>query len=162
MRSDLGGGSIAALVSGLNAPSGVTIDGSHVYWTDLGTFNPLTGASNGDGKIMEANLEPRRDHPRLQPGQPYSVAVNCQPYLLDRQHVQRAHARRHDHGVRTDGTGAITLVSGLDCPDGVAVDSSHLYWSDGADGAVTADGLDGSSPNVVISGQFNVDAVAAG
>ena len=60
-----------------------------------------------------------------------------------------------------DGTGAITLVSGLDCPDGVAVDSSHLYWSDGADGTITAAGLDGSSPNVVISGEFNVDAVAA-
>ena len=162
MRADLGGGNITTLVSGLNAPYGVTIDSGHIYWTDLGTFNPLSGATNSDGKIMEANLD-GTGVTTLASSQasPTGIAVNASHiYWADACSGTTLGGTIMESNL--DGTAVTTLVSGLDCPTGVAVDSSHLYWSDGADGTITAAGLDGSSPNVVISGQFNVDAVAAG
>jgi hypothetical protein len=161
MRSDLAGGNVTILVSGLNAPYGVTIDGSHMFWTDLGTFTGF-GASNGDGKVMEANLD-GTGVTTLASSQPTpaAIAVNASHiYWADSCSATALGGTIMESNL--DGTGATTLVSGLDCPTGVAVDSSHLYWSDGADGTITAAGLDGSSPNVVISGQFNLGAVAAG
>ena len=48
-----------------------------------------------------------------------------------------------------DGTGVTTLVPGQDQPEGVAVDSSHIYWSDTS---IFAANLDGASPHTLITG----------
>jgi hypothetical protein len=50
-----------------------------------------------------------------------------------------------------DGTGVTTLVSNLTEPGGVAVDSSHIYWTD-ANGINEAN-LDGSNPQLLVSAQ---------
>ena len=51
--------------------------------------------------------------------------------------------------MKYDGTGVTTLVPSQDQPIGVAVDSSHLYWSDTD---IFAAGLDGTNPHSLITG----------
>ncbi len=59
-----------------------------------------------------------------------------------------------------NGTGVTTLVTGLDHPEGVAVDGSHIYW---VDTDIFAANLDGTSPHSLISGlNFGFNGVAVG
>jgi hypothetical protein len=45
------------------------------------------------------------------------------------------------------------VATGLDDPGGVAVDSSHLYWADDNDGAISAANLDGSNRHIIVTGR---------
>ena len=63
-----------------------------------------------------------------------------------------------------DGTSPHAIATGQDDPAGVAVDSSHLYWTSVDDNAVIEAGLDGSNPRTIVINQdapFGV-AVSAG
>jgi DNA-binding beta-propeller fold protein YncE len=59
-----------------------------------------------------------------------------------------------------DGTGVTTLVSGQSGPFGVAVDSSHLYWTNQGNGTVAEASLDGTGVTTLVSGQNGPAGVA--
>lgn len=61
-----------------------------------------------------------------------------------------------------DGSNPQVIESGQGGPDGVAVDSSHLYWADAGAGTVMEANLDGSSLRVIESGQSQPFGVAMG
>jgi serine protease len=48
-----------------------------------------------------------------------------------------------------------TLVTGQSNPDGVAVDSSHIYWANAGDGTIHEANLDGTSPQTLVTGNIN-------
>jgi Low-density lipoprotein receptor repeat class B len=52
-----------------------------------------------------------------------------------------------------DGTGVTTLVSGKEgnAPFGIAVDGSHVYWTDFNSGTINEANLDGSNPQIVVN-----------
>jgi hypothetical protein len=60
----------------------------------------------------------------------------------------------------TDGSSPQTLITGLPVPEGVAVDSSHIYWANFDDGTINEANLDGSNPQALITGQNFPDSVA--
>jgi hypothetical protein len=52
-----------------------------------------------------------------------------------------------------DGTSPHAIVTGQNGPEGIAVNSSNLYWADAADGTIWEANLDGSSPHIILTSQ---------
>ena len=70
---------------------------------------------------------------------------------LDVDHIYWAGASQTISSANLDGSDPQTLVSGQNGPIGVAVDGSHLYWTNQNDGSVWEANRDGSSPHVISS-----------
>ena len=52
-----------------------------------------------------------------------------------------------------DGSNPQHIITGLHAPLGVAVTSSHLYWTVSRDGTIGEANLDGTSSHTIISGR---------
>ncbi len=52
-----------------------------------------------------------------------------------------------------DGTSPHAIVTGQVDPEGLAANSSHLYWADGAAGTIWEANLDGTSPHIIVTSQ---------
>jgi hypothetical protein len=63
-----------------------------------------------------------------------------------------------------DGTNPQAIVTDQDHPHGVAVDASHLYWTNAAEGDSTINwaSLNGASPHTIVHGQDSAFGVAVG
>jgi hypothetical protein len=61
-----------------------------------------------------------------------------------------------------DGTNPQTIATGQSGPSGMAVDSSHLYWTNQRDGTIVEAGLDGTNPQTIATGQSIPFGVAVG
>ncbi len=70
---------------------------------------------------------------------------------LDLDHIYWAGTSQTISSANLDGSDPQTLVSGQNGPIGVAVDASHLYWTNQNDGSIWAANRDGTSPHVISS-----------
>jgi virginiamycin B lyase len=61
-----------------------------------------------------------------------------------------------------DGALPQQIVHNQKVPQGVAVDASHLYWTNYGDNTIWRANLDGTDPQRIISGQNNPVAIAVG
>jgi DNA-binding beta-propeller fold protein YncE len=63
-----------------------------------------------------------------------------------------------------DGTNPQAVVTRQDFPHGVAVDATHLYWTNAAedDSTINRANLDGTSPRPIVPGQDSASGVAVG
>ena len=52
-----------------------------------------------------------------------------------------------------DGSSPHAIVTSSTDPEGVAVDTSHLYWADGAAGTINEASLDGTGPHSIVTGR---------
>ena len=68
---------------------------------------------------------------------------------LDLDHIYWAGTSQTISSANLDGSDPQTLVSGQNGPIGVAVDASHLYWTNQNDGSIWAANRDGTSPHVI-------------
>ncbi|HEX6488709.1 MAG TPA: DUF5050 domain-containing protein [Candidatus Dormibacteraeota bacterium] len=176
VEANLDGSNPATIVTGQNAPQGVAVNASHMYWANddgsiveanLDGSNPATivpqssfapaglaldgshlyWADFNSGTIVEANLD--GSNPTvIASGQNSPVGV-----AVDSTHLYWANVG--DGTIveaSLDGTNPTTIVSGLDGPAGLALDSSHLYWADLVDGTIVEANLDGSNPTVIATG----------
>jgi hypothetical protein len=68
---------------------------------------------------------------------------------LNVDHIYWAGASQTISSANLDGSDPQTLVSGQNGPIGVAVDASHLYWTNQNDGSIWSANRDGTSPHVI-------------
>ena len=68
---------------------------------------------------------------------------------LNLDHIYWAGTSQTISSANLDGSDPQTLVSGQNGPIGVAVDASHLYWTNQTDGSIWAADRDGTSPHVI-------------
>jgi hypothetical protein len=61
-----------------------------------------------------------------------------------------------------DGSSSQAIVTGQHNPEGVAVNASHLYWTDSGDGTIWEANLDGTNPQAVVTGQLLPYGMAVG
>jgi hypothetical protein len=59
-----------------------------------------------------------------------------------------------------DGSSPQAIVTGQHDPAGVAVNASHVYWTDSGDGTVWEANLDGTNPQAIVTGQISPAGVA--
>jgi hypothetical protein len=52
-----------------------------------------------------------------------------------------------------DGSSPHAIVTSSTDPEGLAVDSSHLYWADGTVGTINEASLDGTGPHAIVTGR---------
>jgi sugar lactone lactonase YvrE len=60
-----------------------------------------------------------------------------------------------------DGTSSHAIVTGQIGAEGIAVNSSHLYWADTVDGTIREANLNGASPHTIVTGQRGLAGLAA-
>lgn len=118
MQANLDGTGVKTLAAHQQEPTGLAVNGSHIYWAD-----------SNQGTITEASLNDPAGTARVL----ISGQDDPQGMALDSSHIYWA-----DEGAGTireanlDGSRIRTLVRDQRLPIGVAVDTSHIYWTDAA------------------------------
>lgn len=136
-----------AFVSGLARPCGVSVDGSHVYWADIGGMT--IGRANLDGGGVDRNFIS-------------GVSSPCGVAVGD-GHLYWGNFQGGTVGRAPLGGGGVeeSFVEGATGPCGVAVDGSHVYWSNWDGTSIGRANLDGSGvDNEFIGGLHNPCGVA--
>jgi hypothetical protein len=140
----LAGGRQTTLASNQGRPFGVAVDASNIYWT-----NSL------DGTIKTAPLA-GGPATMLFSGQRVPTGLAVQGGIL--------YWANSAGGTINKGSvagGAVTALTTVSEAFGLAVDSTHVYWTDGADpGEVKSIPLTGGQQSVVVSGQNQPYGVA--
>jgi virginiamycin B lyase len=153
-RADLDGTSAdEAFISGLEFPSGLATDGSHVYWADR--LTNLIGRAGLDGSGVQRGFIGGADHP-------CGVAV-------DGGHVYWSNLEGGSIGrANLDGSQVEQdFISGVTRPCGVAVTGSHVYWTSLAEGAFDPGSIGrapiggGPAENDFITGIYEAFSLAA-
>ena len=144
-RANLDGSSgPEALVTGQNDPSGWRSNGSNLYWTDR------QGVA-----VWRANLDGTNPRP--------SSPTRTYPWA-SRSIRLRVLGHRGGHLIwraNLDGTGAEAIVeTGAEVPFGVAVNGTHLYWSEARAGTINRANLDGTGAQAIVSGQASLGLMA--
>ena len=143
MESSLDGADVVTLVSGENEPTALALVGSKLYWTDV--------ASN---RIREFDLGGTTAQTVLDNvgAYPFALAANA-TYLY--WAVTGTNGGSDGTIMRADlsGSNVTTLASGQAHPQGIAVGSNNLYWSNANTASITRASLTGGSATTVVSGQ---------
>lgn len=138
-----------AFIGGLGFPSGIAVDGSHIYWADR--YTDTVGRASLDGTGIDRSFIDGADYP-------CGVAV-------DGSHIYWSNLQANAIGrARLDGSeveqGFITGATG---PCGVAVTSSSVYWTSGPVGAIGRAPIGGgAAENDFIADAGQVFSLAAG
>jgi hypothetical protein len=137
--------------SGLNArftaatlPTGLAVDGSHMYWSSTAGY-----------KVARANLDgSNRTEAFIDAFNRYGVAV-------DGDHIYWAAASSIGRA-NLDGSGVnMQFITGVSFACGVALDDTHIYWGSADSNSIGRANLDGSGVNhSFISGDFGPCGVA--
>ena len=112
------GGAPGVLASGLRTPWRITVDATHVYWTEAETA----------GAVMKVPIEG---------GTPIKLATARRPFgvAVDDSSVYWSTDGYGDPAggsivkVALDGGEPVILVTGLSNPQSLAVDATHVYWT---------------------------------
>jgi hypothetical protein len=118
-------------ITGAQAVSGIAVDGAHIYWSHQGD---TIGRANIDGTTVNADFITRGTDPS-------DLAV-------DAGHIYWTNGTQNniDTGVgraNLDGTGVMNRFIDARPLGGVAVDGTHIYWSN-QNGTVGRANLDGT------------------
>ena len=134
-RATLDGSHRGDLITGLQGAAGIAIDGSYIYWSDA--LADTIGRARLDGTDPQPN---------------FITGLTSTPTGLA---VDGGHIYWAEFGTDTivranlDGTGVQeNFITGANGPYTVAVDSSHVYWTNsnnGAAGTIGRANLDGTA-----------------
>ncbi len=156
-RSNPDGSDAEVVLTGLDAPAGaIALDPEEgkVYWavTEYPYWRPRYGA------LLRANLDGSGMEHVVEQGEVVGFDLD-----LQERKIYWTDARGTIHRANVDGTGVEDLFAPMvRAPYSVAMDleDGRLYWSDVVAGAVQRAGLDGSSPEVVVSGLKSPKGIA--
>ena len=151
-RDDLAGGAIEKPIFIPKHAIGVAVDSQHVYWADprLGTI----GRAELDGENVEAEFIATGSvecEIEEEPGVFEVVAARPRYVAVDSEHVYWTNTGCSNVVGPIDGTGMIgradiegtpasvepEFITGASDPQGIAVNSEHIYWANAGDSAVT-------------------------
>ncbi len=136
-RANLDGtGASQSFITGATNPRGIDVDAAHIYWVNGGT--ETVARANLDGNA--ASVEEEFLH-----GASGDVAASATKIYFSRTSGIDGFIR----WANLDGSGDDTIVTvpGADKPPaGLALDGSHLYWTNPGTGAIGRSNLDGTSP----------------
>jgi hypothetical protein len=146
-RANLDGtGADVNFITGISFPAGgITIDGSHLYWT---SYDPLTRFCDLDEGPPLATRIGRANLDGTGVGENFIGAPAVTGVAVDDTHLWWVYADRFDRGIMRadlDGTGAERIVGGKNSGGcGIAVDDTHVYWTE--EESIGRARLDGSRP----------------
>ena len=156
-RANLNGSNIQDLITGLDSPHGITVDGSggKIYWTDPIAAKILRADINGSNiQDLITGLD-----------RPIGIAVDGSGGKIYWTDVETGKIQR----ANLNGSNIQDLVTGLTSPNGIAVDGSggKMYWTDFVPGNIQRANLDGTNTETLVSdfdyGPFGIALdVAAG
>lgn len=136
-RANLDGSNVEQIVVGLDNPSGIAVDmlRRKVYWTDIGTRRIQRANLDGtqvEDLVMAAVMEPRRIALDIPAGRMYWTEGSPADFMIARADL--------------DGSDVELLVTALDSPSGIAVNTRDdtLYWTDIGTHKIQRAELDGS------------------
>ena len=154
-RANLDGtGTDQTFITGANGPEGVAVDGGHVYWTNAGSNS--IGRANLDGTGVEQNFITGANASNLLAADAshlYWTIIGSQfnPNTIGRADLP-------------DGSNVnLSFIGGsvTGTPEGVAVDSAHVYWTDLLGEQIGRANIDGTGPeNPFIGGAHNPTGIA--
>lgn len=178
------------IVPGLTSPSGIAVDGSHVYWANRGGGSIGRAALDGSGRedsFVSGLREPTDvavddrylywvtfneiGRARLDGTEVEKAFVETIPIgsglALDSNYLYWSNDRAIGRALRADGTKVEPdFITGLDHVGGIAVDSGRLYWMNTPEGmnfsTIGRAGIDGSDVNKswIPTQKFNATGVA--
>jgi hypothetical protein len=140
--ADDDGGDVAQLATGQSYPYRVAADAHYVYWTNEGTLGSADGSvaryehTAATGKVEVLAMQqstPRAIVLDVDPSTGEAVAVYWATFAPA---PGGAIQRRHISG-STPGA-AVTIASGLDYPNGIALDADNVYWSNRGSGTIVS------------------------
>lgn len=153
-RSDLDGGNVETILSGLSQPTGIAVDvnADKIFWT-----------SDGSGKTRCADLDGSnvQDLVRSSIDTPHDIAVGSIEGKTFWTDSAKKNVRRSD----MDGSNVEQIVASLDNPQGIATDETgillpRMYWSDEGDDIIRRSEIDGSNiEEILTSGLNNPQAI---
>lgn len=158
-----------SFVTGADLPEGVAVDGTYIYWVD--EVAGSMGRAKLDGSDVNQSFVTGLGEPQdvtVSPSYIYfTTAYGIERTDLSGSNVTNLHQSGSLFGIAVDnsyvywtdpvtstigranldGTGATTLIGGLDRPDGVAVDGTYIFWTEHYDNSIGRAKLDGTDAN---------------
>jgi virginiamycin B lyase len=134
-RADLAGAKVdTRFLTGVDGVDGVAVDTRHIYWTHSGAI----GRAKLDGTGVQESFILSDDPGGLRLGPAVDVAVDAR-YVYWTQGFTIARAN-------LDGTDVDqNFITEPDTPVGLALDASHIYWTDYYAGTIGRASLDGTN-----------------
>ena len=135
-RANLNGtGANQSFITGASRPTGVAVDGAHIYWSNFASGT--IGRANLNGTAVNQSFITGADA-----NDPDGVAV-------DDAHVYWANLNSGTIGrANLNGTGVNqSFISGVIDPCGVAVDDAHVYWGRTSGTTIGRANLNGTGVN---------------
>jgi len=143
-------------------PQGIDVDSAHIYWVNV-SVNSGTQA----GQVARANLDGGDVRPKLIPCCAWGdIAVSATKLYYSRVIEPGAGSDGFIRRTNLDGTG-LEEVGGPNAilshsmePPALALDGSHLYFTNPATGVIGSSNLDGSAPQELIKGAGHPQGLA--
>lgn len=150
-KSDTSGGGMTMIVSAQPGhPYNIAIDKANVYWTQT-DGSVWQVAQDGTGKTL---LQPTSSGIGSA-GAGYVTSGGGDVYW-----TQPGSPTGNVVKTPIGGGTLTTLASGLMGPNGIALDTKHVYWTDNGSGDVMELALGGTSPSTLASGQTRAEGMA--
>jgi hypothetical protein len=139
-RAKLGAGGAeeieAEFIKGADDPQGIAVDSSHIYWVNAG-LKP-------EGFVARANLDGTAAEPEFIHFATGDVVVNASKIYFSRTNGTDGFIREANlDGSKSENLVTVTGAGGS--PEGLALDGSHLYWTNPATSAIGRSSLTGAS-----------------
>jgi virginiamycin B lyase len=140
-RASLAGTEVdQGFIEGASNPKGIDVDASHVYWVNGGTGNLFL---NGFGYVGRADINGSNPNQEFANSASGDVAVNGSKIYFSRTNQLDGFIR----SVNLDGSennNVITMSGVSSAPEGLALDATHLYWTNPGKNTIGRSNLNGS------------------
>jgi len=120
-------------------PRGIAVDNSHVYWVNSG-FD----SGDGNGFVARANLDGTNAEAKFIPAASGDVAVNADKIYYSRSNGSADFIRSINLDGVSEESDVISVEGTNSKPPSLALDGSHLYWSNPGQNAIGRSDLSGT------------------